>query len=110
MSRYTLNEYIEQAYERNQELYYNNPEWLDQMRHNIPKPFNFWFDMQFNKKVAEEAKRRDEDLYRNTGQSWKNSPYPFMAYQSSYTGRNNYGSADSFEATSSVISLYKRWW
>lgn len=87
-----------------------DPEWWYDKVADTPYPFYKLYQMQINKKLALEAKRRDEDLYRNTGQSWTNSPYPFLAYSNSWSARNNYGVADSFEATSSVISLYKKWW
>lgn len=87
-----------------------DPDWWYDKVADTPYPFNKLYQAQINKKLRQEAKRRDNDLLRNTGQGWQNSVYPFMAYESSFSARNNYGFADSFEATSSVISLYKKWW
>lgn len=90
-----------------------DPEWWYDQVANNPWPISELYQMKINQQLRKEAKRRDQDLYQNTGQSWKNSPYPFMAYSGSFSGRNNYGAGDMFEATEKIVSLYynrwKRW-
>lgn len=93
------------------EMYRNddNPEYWFRKSHSIGA-MGIIADQHIKRKKSLEAIRRDEDYYNNTGQSWKNSPYPFLAYSETWTGRNGYGSADAFEATERVVSLYSNWW
>lgn len=87
-----------------------DPEWWYDKKANTPYPISELYQLQINKKLRQEARQRDQDLYKNSGQSWKNSPYPFMAYSGSYSGRYNYGTADYFEATQKIVSLYSTRW
>lgn len=87
----------------------DDPEWWYEQKNNLG-PLSFIADNHIRMKEAQEAKRRDQDYYQNTGQTWKNSPYPFLSYSGTWSAQHGYGITDAFEASEKVVSLYSRWW
>lgn len=83
-----------------------SPQELDNASHlPIVGPI---FDWEYQKLMSIEGQKRDQDRQRNTGQSWKNSPYPYTSYRkNSYEGMVRGGSVgDLFEVTEGIMSLY----
>lgn len=70
------------------------------------------FAARYDEKLAEENLRRWNDRYRHTGETWRNSKYPWTAYRNT-EGSNTFGPGDYFEASERVImqgsSRLKRW-
>lgn len=71
------------------------------------------FEARYNEKLADENLRRWNDRYRHTGESWKNSPYPWTSYANT-EGSRTFGFGDYFEASETIIgqnlSRLKRWY
>lgn len=65
-----------------------------------------------NKKIREETEQWYDDLDKNSGQSWRNSVYPWKTYYEDGPGSvgTRGSTTDLFEASTSVINFYRKRW
>lgn len=80
----------------------DDPEFVDDLKHKdiFVNPF---VDYYQKSKENEDWKRYYEDLEKNTGQSWRNSKYPWAQYRGTSLYSSNTGFSEMFEASQSVI-------
>ena len=93
---------------------YNSPSDVRRIADSDPfagKLFDWWYGYNERK----DAERMDRDLFKNTGQSWENSPYPWYSYHyntrtgSSGTSGTIAGFTEEFGVNDAIMRLYKRW-
>ena len=109
---------FDKMYKQSQKLpeHLDNPDEFDKL---YDDPFAYLFGTGFmdwwkQKKVNEDLDRWYDDWFKNTGESWKNSPYPWYRYyqrEGVGSGSGSLGSlAEEFGVNDAIMRLYRKKW